>query len=57
MQLHLVAEQNKNITLASFGPVSLIFEEGSKGVIWCEETARVLVILGQIYFKSASPKI
>ena len=51
MQLHTTK------TFASFGSVSLIVKEGSRGIIWLEETTRVIVVISQEYFKSASPKI
>ena len=43
--MHLVAEQNTTITFAGFGIVSSILEKGSRGVIWLEETTRVIVYL------------
>ena len=43
-----MAEQNRPITFASFGIVSLIFGEGSRGVFSLEEITRVFVFVGQI---------
>ena len=56
MQLHLGAEQNTNVTFASFGLVSLVLDESSEGVSWLEETARVLVFLRSDIFQKCFTK-